>query len=66
MLEHSGGGGVISISSTMGRLAARGFTATAPPKAALAHYAAGGAGPVPTRRVNAIAPGSIEPRRWRW
>lgn len=50
MLEHSGGGSVINISSTMGRLAARGF-------ARLRHrqgrtgplHPAGGAGPVPTR-----------------
>src|SRR5882757_2109228 len=38
MLEHSGGGSVINITSTMGRLAGRGFAAYGTAKAALAHY----------------------------
>lgn len=37
MLEH-GGGNIINISSTMGRLAGRGFAAYSTAKAALAHY----------------------------
>lgn len=59
MLEHSGGG-VINISSTMGRLAARGFAAYGTAKAALAHYTRLAALDLcPRVRVNAIAPGSI-------
>ncbi len=38
MLEHSGGGSIINISSTMGRLAGRGFAAYGTAKAALSHY----------------------------
>jgi 7-alpha-hydroxysteroid dehydrogenase len=60
MLEHSGGGSVINISSTMGRLAARGFAAYGTAKAALAHYTRLSALDLcPRIRVNAIAPGSI-------
>jgi 7-alpha-hydroxysteroid dehydrogenase len=60
MLEHSGGGSVINISSTMGRLAARGFAAYGTAKAALAHYTRLAALDLcPRIRVNAIAPGSI-------
>jgi 7-alpha-hydroxysteroid dehydrogenase len=60
MLEHAGGGSVINITSTMGRLAGRGFAAYATAKAALAHYTRSAALDLcPRIRVNAIAPGSI-------
>jgi 7-alpha-hydroxysteroid dehydrogenase len=60
MLEHSGGGSVINITSTMGRLAGRGFAAYGTAKAALAHYTRLAALDLcPRIRVNAIAPGSI-------
>ncbi len=60
MLEHSGGGAVINITSTMGRLAGRGFAAYGTAKAALAHYTRLAALDLcPRIRVNAIAPGSI-------
>lgn len=60
MLEHSGGGNIINISSTMGRLAGRGFAAYSTAKAALAHYTRLTALDLcPRIRVNAIAPGSI-------
>ena len=60
MLEHSGGGSVINITSTMGRLAGRGFAAYGVAKAALAHYTRLAALDLcPRIRVNAIAPGSI-------
>lgn len=60
MLEHSGGGSIINISSTMGRLAARGFAAYGTAKAALAQYTRLTALDLcPRIRVNAIAPGSI-------
>lgn len=59
MLE-SGGGNIINISSTMGRLAGRGFAAYSTAKAALAHYTRLTALDLcPKIRVNAIAPGSI-------
>lgn len=59
MLE-SGGGSIINISSTMGRLAGRGFAAYSTAKAALAHYTRLTALDLcPKIRVNAIAPGSI-------
>lgn len=59
MLEH-GGGTIINISSTMGRLAGRGFAAYSTAKAALAHYTRLTALDLcPRIRVNAIAPGSI-------
>ncbi len=59
MLEH-GGGSIINISSTMGRLAGRGFAAYSTAKAALAQYTRLTALDLcPRIRVNAIAPGSI-------
>lgn len=60
MLEHSGGGSIINITSTMGRLAGRGFAAYGTAKGALAHYTRLAALDLAPRiRVNAIAPGSI-------
>jgi 7-alpha-hydroxysteroid dehydrogenase len=60
MLEHSGGGSVINISSTMARAPGRGFAAYGTAKAALAHYTRLSALDLcPRIRVNAIAPGSI-------
>lgn len=60
MLEHAGGGSIINITSTMGRLAGRGFVAYGTAKAALAHYTRLAALDLcPRIRVNAIAPGSI-------
>jgi len=60
MLEHSGGGNIINITSTMGRLAGRAFIAYGTAKAALAHYTRLAAMDLcPKIRVNAIAPGSI-------
>src|SRR6202041_3891022 len=60
MLEHSGGGSMINIPSTMGRVAGRGFAAYGTAKAALAHYTRLAALDLcPRIRVNAIAPGSI-------
>jgi 7-alpha-hydroxysteroid dehydrogenase len=60
MLEHSGGGNIINISSTMGRLPGRGFAAYGTAKAALAHYTRLAALDLSPRiRVNSIAPGSI-------
>lgn len=60
MLEHSGEGSIINITSTMGRLAGRGFAAYATAKAALSHYTRSAALDLcPRIRVNAIAPGSI-------
>ncbi len=60
MLEHSGGGAIINITSTMARLPGRGFAAYGTAKAALAHYTRLAAMDLAPRiRVNAIAPGSI-------
>ncbi len=60
MLEHSGGGSVINITSAIGQLAGRGFAAYGTAKAALAHYTRLSALDLAPRvRVNAIAPGSI-------
>lgn len=60
MLEHSGGGSIINITSTVGRLAGRGFAAYGTAKAALAHYTRLAAMDLcPRIRVNGIAPGSI-------
>ena len=60
MLEHAGGGSIINITSTMGRLPGRGFAAYGTAKAALAHYTRLAALDLcPRIRVNAIAPGSI-------
>jgi len=67
MLEHSGGGSVINITSTMGRLAGRGFAAYGTAKAALAHYrgwphwtCAHASGSTLSRRVRSSPP------RWTW
>ncbi len=66
MIEHSGGGNIINITSTMGRLAGRGFAAYSTAKAALAHYTRLTALDLsPKIRVNAIAPGPSSPRPWR-
>ena len=60
MLEHAGGGSIINVTSTMGRLAGRGFAAYGTAKAALSHYTRLTALDLcPRIRVNAIAPGSI-------
>ena len=60
ILEHSGGGSIINITSTIGRLSGRGFAAYGTAKAALAHYTRLAAMDLSPRiRVNAIAPGSI-------
>jgi 7-alpha-hydroxysteroid dehydrogenase len=60
MLEHSGGGSIINITSTMGRLSGRAFAAYGTAKGALAHYTRLSALDLcPRIRVNAIAPGSI-------
>ncbi len=60
MLEHSGGGSIINITSTMARVAGRGFAAYGTAKAALGHYTRLAALDLcPRIRVNAIAPGSI-------
>ena len=59
MLQGSGGS-IINITSTMARLAGRGFAAYGTAKAALAHYTRLAALDLSPRiRVNAIAPGSI-------
>ena len=60
MLDHSGGGSIINITSTMGRLSGRAFAAYGTAKGALAHYTRLSALDLcPRIRVNAIAPGSI-------
>ncbi|MFC4372941.1 SDR family oxidoreductase [Nocardia halotolerans] len=60
MLATAGGGSIINITSTMGRLPGRAFAAYATAKAALAHYTRTAATDLSPRiRVNAIAPGSI-------
>ncbi|MCB0926484.1 MAG: SDR family oxidoreductase [Mycolicibacterium insubricum] len=60
MLEYAGGGSIINITSTMGRLSGRGFAAYGTAKAALAHYTRLAAADLcPRIRVNAIAPGSM-------
>ena len=53
MLEHSGGGSIINITSTMGRVAGRGFAAYGTAKAALAHYT----------RLSALDLASAHPRQ---
>ncbi|GDY29572.1 SDR family oxidoreductase [Gandjariella thermophila] len=59
MLEGRGGS-VVNISSTMGRLAGRGFVAYGTAKAALAHYTRLAAADLaPKVRVNAISVGSV-------
>jgi 7-alpha-hydroxysteroid dehydrogenase len=58
MLE-SGGGSVVNISSSMGRISGRGFAAYGTAKAAMAHYTRLAAKDLAPRiRVNAIAVGS--------
>jgi 7-alpha-hydroxysteroid dehydrogenase len=61
VLPHmAAGSAIINITSTMGRLAGRGFAAYGTAKAALAHYTRLAALDLcPRIRVNAIAPGSI-------
>ena len=60
MLEHSGGGSIINVTSTMARTSGRGFLAYGTAKAALAHYTRLAALDLAPRiRINAIAPGSI-------
>jgi 7-alpha-hydroxysteroid dehydrogenase len=60
MLADGGTGSVVSISSAMGRLAARGFVAYGTAKAALSHWTRLAAADLSPRvRVNAIAVGSI-------
>jgi 7-alpha-hydroxysteroid dehydrogenase len=60
LLLQQGGGSVINITSTMGRLAGRGFAAYGSAKAALAHYTRLAALDLcPRIRVNGIAPGAI-------
>ncbi|NKY43657.1 SDR family oxidoreductase [Nocardia cerradoensis] len=60
ILETAGGGSIINVTSTMGRLPGRAFAAYGSVKAALAHYTRLAAMDLcPRIRVNAIAPGSI-------
>jgi 7-alpha-hydroxysteroid dehydrogenase len=59
MLE-GGGGAVVNISSTMGRVSGRGYLAYGTAKAALSHYTRLAARDLAPRvRVNAIAVGSV-------
>lgn len=60
ILDTAGGGSILNITSTMGRLPGRAFAAYGTAKAALAHYTRLAAVDLnPRIRVNAIAPGSI-------
>ncbi|MGN2639647.1 SDR family oxidoreductase [Nocardia takedensis] len=60
ILATAGGGAIVNITSTMGRLPGRAFAAYGTAKAALAHYTRLAAMDLnPRIRVNAIAPGSI-------
>lgn len=60
ILETAGGGSILNITSTMGRLPGRAFAAYGTAKAALAHYTKLAALDLnPRIRVNGIAPGSI-------
>ncbi|MEU7769345.1 SDR family oxidoreductase [Nocardia sp. NPDC049190] len=60
ILDTAGGGSIVNITSTMGRLPGRAFAAYGTVKAALAHYTKLAALDLnPRIRVNAIAPGSI-------
>jgi 7-alpha-hydroxysteroid dehydrogenase len=60
LMLQGGGGSAVNISSTMGRLAGRGYLAYGTAKAALAHYTRLAAADLsPLIRVNAIAVGSI-------
>lgn len=59
-MRDAGGGSIINITSTMGRLSGRAFAAYGTAKGALAHYTRLSALDLcPRIRVNAIAPGSI-------
>ncbi|MFI9508292.1 SDR family oxidoreductase [Nocardia sp. NPDC052566] len=60
IIDTAGGGSIVNITSTMGRLPGRAFAAYGTAKAALAHYTRLAALDLnPRIRVNAIAPGSI-------
>lgn len=60
MLRNDDGGSVVNITSSMGRLAGRGYLAYGTVKAALTHYTELAAQDLSPRiRVNAIAPGAI-------
>jgi len=60
LMLQGGGGSAVNISSTMGRLAGRGYVAYGTAKAALAHYTRLAAADLSPRiRVNAIAVGSV-------
>ncbi len=60
LMLQGGGGSAVNISSTMGRLAGRGYVAYGTAKAALAHYTRLAAADLsPLIRVNAIAVGSV-------
>lgn len=60
MLQHSGGGSIINVTSGMARQVGRGFAAFGTAKAALAHYTRMVAMDLCARiRVNAIAPGAM-------
>ncbi|MGI8491755.1 MAG: SDR family oxidoreductase [Acidimicrobiales bacterium] len=60
-LLATGGGSVVNVASTMGRLADRGFVAYGTAKAALIHLTRLAATDLaPSIRVNVVAPGSVE------
>lgn len=60
LMLRTGGGSVVNISSTMGRVAGRGYAAYGTAKGALAHYTRLAAADLSPRiRVNAIAVGSV-------
>ncbi|HEX9031970.1 MAG TPA: SDR family oxidoreductase [Streptosporangiaceae bacterium] len=60
IMLQTGGGSVVSIASTMSRLAGRGYAAYGTAKAALAHWSRLAAADLAPRiRVNAIATGSV-------
>lgn len=60
LLLETGGGSVVNISSTIGRVAGRGYAAYGTAKGALAHYTRLAAADLSPRiRVNAIAVGSV-------
>jgi 7-alpha-hydroxysteroid dehydrogenase len=60
LMLQGGGGSAVNISSTMGRLAGRGYVAYGTAKGALAHYTRLAAADLSPRiRVNAIAVGSV-------
>lgn len=67
MLEHSGGGGIINITSTMGRVAGRGFAAYGTAKVALAHYTRLAALDLcPRIRSMRSLPDPSSPPHWKW